>query len=117
MAKIPWPTTHTGLTPADIPYGYSAFPTIWDDDSGYEPKVVGSEIDDSGRTVILVALSPGRYLSCTLVTAGGALEDQVSALLAAIGVVRGSPTGSPLLPPQQPDSAPVQGPKDREATP
>lgn len=117
MAKIPWPTTHTGLTPADIPYGYSAFPTIWDDDSGYEPKVVGSEIDDSGRTVILVALSPGRYLSCTLVTAGQAFEEQVATLLEGLYALR-HPLGGPVLhTPQQPDSAPVQGPKDREATP
>jgi len=107
---------HTGLTPDDIPYGYSSFTTIWDDDTGYEPKIVSSELDDSGRTVIMVALSPGRYLPVTLVSAGQTPEDQAQSLLEALSAVRGPPAGPDLLTPPPPDSAPVEGPSDREAT-
>ena len=115
MRRIPWPTTHAGLTPDDIPYDYSAFQTIWDDDSGYGPKVVGSEIDDAGRTVITVALSPGRYLPVTLVSAGPAPEEQVRGFLEALTLVRDSPVEPVPQTPQRPDWAPDQGQETREA--
>lgn len=88
MKRIPWPTTHTGLTPADIPKEYSAFTTIWDDHRGYEPKIVGREIDDHGREVILVALSPGVMITTTLISTGQTPEDSGSTLVQAIKAMR-----------------------------
>jgi len=82
--RIPYPTTYAGLTPDDIPYGYSAFNTLWDDGRGYEPAVVGHEVDDAGRLVILLALSPGQYLRTTMVSAGQAPEQAGKALLEAL---------------------------------
>ena len=113
--KIPWPTTHAGLTPADIPYDYNAFPTMWDDDSGYEPHVVGSEVDDAGRTVIMVALSPGRVVPYTMVLAGQDVGTASKALLEALSAVRATSSNPGLLPPQRPAGAPDQGSSTREA--
>jgi hypothetical protein len=97
MDRIPWPTTHTGLTPADIPADYSAFTTIFDDHRGYEPKVVGREIDDDGRIVILVAISPGAVISITLVNAGADPGEEIVKVVAAVNVLRlrGSLTSPP----------------------
>lgn len=66
----PWPTSYDGTTPEELPYNYSAYPTLFDDLSGYEPKVVGMQLAPDGREVILVALSPGRVISSTLVGQG-----------------------------------------------
>ena len=115
MDRIPWPTDHAGLTADDIPYGYSAFTSIWDDHSGYEPIIVGREIDDSGHTVIFVELSPGKILPVTLVPTGPAGEAQVEDLQAALAVLRGD-RGDSVRPPQSPATqVPATGPEAREA--
>lgn len=88
MERIPFPTLHTGLTPDDIPYGYSMFPSIWDDLSGYEPRVVGHETDDAGRMVILVALSPWSKIATTVVSAGQTPEAAGEAVLEAVRALR-----------------------------
>lgn len=93
MERVAWPTLHTGFTPADIPIGYSAFTTIWDDHRGYEPKVVGHEVDDAGRTVIMVAISPGAVISITLVNAGQTLGGGGTAVLEALGAIRAEEAG------------------------
>lgn len=92
MERIPFPTLHTGLTPDDIPYGYSAFASVWDDLRGYEPRVVGHETDDAGRMVILVTLSPGSVIATTVVNAGQTPEAAGEAVLNAIRALR-SQTG------------------------
>jgi hypothetical protein len=68
--RIPYPTLHGGLTPDDIPYGYSAYRTVFDDGTGYEPQIVGIDETPESRLVIMVALSPGTYVACTMVLAG-----------------------------------------------
>lgn len=84
MTAIPFPPESAGLTADDIPYGYSHYRTIWDDDSGYERAAVGSETDENGRLVILLALSPGRYVPVTMVSAGWAAGEAETALLGMI---------------------------------
>lgn len=116
MERIPWPTTHDGETPDTIPYGYSYFSTVWDDHSGYEPRVVGDYVDTSGRMVILVALSPGRVIEVTMVSAGQAPGEAGKALLEALAA---SNAASPAVPPRERTPAqgpPVQGHQSREAT-
>lgn len=54
-------------TPEELPWGYSIYRSIWDDLSGYEPMIVGSDTDPTGREVILIALSPGQYVSATMI--------------------------------------------------
>lgn len=106
MERLPWPTLHSGLTPADIPIDYSAYTSVLDDGRGYAPVVVGSETDDHGREVILVALSPGVYQAFTLVSAGAVGEAAAEALVRALGHLRdavgptappgtGAPSGGP----------------------
>lgn len=53
-----------------MPYDYSVYPTLFDDLTGYEPTVVGMDLAPDGRERIMIALSPGRYLSSTLVGQG-----------------------------------------------
>jgi hypothetical protein len=113
--KVPWPTLHTGLTPDDLPYGYSAYPAEFDDGRGYDPVVVGSEVNEDGRLVIKIALSPGTYGYATVVLAGQAPEVASRAVVAALGAflrpgvpARGQPSGDPQGPP-------VQGHLPREA--
>lgn len=65
-----WPVDHDGTTAEDLPYGYSYFPTLFDDKRGYDPLIVGHGIDDNGRETIMIALSPGAYLSATLIGQG-----------------------------------------------
>lgn len=101
MKRVPYPTLHTGLTPDDIPYGYSAYNTIFDDGRGYDPQVVGHDTDENGRQVIIVALSPGNYVGCTMVSVGWDLE------LASNTVVKAwMDARSPGIPP---DMAPHTG--------
>jgi hypothetical protein len=97
VERIPWPTTHAGLTPADIPGDYSAFTTIFDDHRGYEPRVVGRETNDDGRIVILVAISPGAVIPITLVDAGADPGAEIVKVVAAVNVLRlrGSLTSPP----------------------
>lgn len=65
-----WPTDSDGTRAEDLPYDYSYFPTLFDDHSGYAPLVVGHGIGSDGRETILLALSPGRYLSGTIIGQG-----------------------------------------------
>lgn len=115
MERIPWPTTHTGLTPADIPKEYSAFTTIWDDHRGYEPKIVGREIDDHGREVILIALSPGVMITTTLISAGSAPEDSAAKAVAAIKALRERASLESGLAPPEATADPASGHDTREA--
>jgi hypothetical protein len=89
MERIPWPSTHTGLTADDLPYGYSVFNHILDDGRGYAPAVVSHDVDEDGRTVIMVALSPGRYVPVTMVLAGQDPGPAGEALLSAIESIAG----------------------------
>lgn len=84
MTTIPFPPESAGLTPDDIPYGYSMYRTIWDDHRGYDRKAVDASTDENGRTVIMVALSPGEYIRATMVSAGWAADQAGSALLGMI---------------------------------
>lgn len=84
MSGIPFPPESAGLTAGDIPYGYSHYRTIWDDNSGYDRKAVGTSTDENGRMVIMVALSPGRYVPVTMVSAGWAPDLAESTLLGMI---------------------------------
>lgn len=93
--RIPWPTLHGGLTADDLPYGYSAYNSVFDDGLGYEPRVVSESWDDTGHLTILVALSPGHYVPVTMVVAGqapGEAGRQVLEALQALAV-RPSVTG------------------------
>ena len=75
-----------------MPYDYSAYPTLFDDLSGYAPAIVGMSLGPDGREVILIALSPGKVISSTLVGQGkvpGQDPSGSSALvLAALSAVR-----------------------------
>lgn len=116
MERVPWPTDHAGLTADDIPIGYSAYATCWDDLHGYAPQVAGDDTDDSGRTVILLSLSPGHYESVTLVSAGTPPGPAGKALLEALGALRTGGSGGQVgsLPGQT--GAPAQGQQSREDT-
>lgn len=104
--RIPYPTLHAGLTPEDLPYGYTAYQTVFDDGSGYAPAVVGSETDENGRLVIIVALSPGAYVRCTMVSAGWDLEQASSAVTHGWAVMR-----APEVPPRDaPQTGSAKGP-------
>lgn len=115
MTHIPPPVLSGGLTPAEIPYGYSAYATVFNDLRGYQPTVVGHELDNSSRQVIIVALSPGAYVRCTLVSAGWDVEQASREVVRAF--TRASVTDVPAC--QAPDTgsarAPVTGPRNREA--
>ena len=116
MERVPWPTTHTGLTPDDIPYGYSAFNSVLDDGRGYEPVVVGHEWDDFGQLVILVALSPGAYISVTVVSAGQTPGEAGEAVLTALGSIVTQPSSLSNPAREGTQGSPVPGHKSREAT-
>lgn len=113
--RIPWPTLHAGITPDDLPYGYSAYGNVWDDLSGYEPIVTGCETNEDSRQVIIVSLSPGRYLSCTMVSAGHSVEQSSELVRSVLGHLRSSDAVTGV--PAQPGSAraPEQGSANREA--
>lgn len=81
---IPYPPESAGITADEIPYGYSHYRTIWDDKRGYARTVVGEETDENGRSVIMVALSPGQYVSVTLVSAERPAEQAGTGLLRMI---------------------------------
>lgn len=91
MTDIPFPPESAGLTPDDIPYGYSAYRTIWDDKMGYARQAVGSYTDENGRLVILIALSPGQYVPVTMVSAGWATDQAESTVLGLITNALGRP--------------------------
>jgi hypothetical protein len=81
VTDIPFPPESEGITPDEIPYGYSAYRNIWEDKSGYDRTAVGETTDENGRTVIMIALSPGRYVPVTMVSAGWAPGEAGSTLL------------------------------------
>lgn len=116
MNKFPvYPILHTELTPDDIPFGYSCYVTVFDDLRGYEPRVVGVERDDDYRQVIIVALSPGQYVRCTMVTVGWDLDRACEAVIN--GFVHAQSIENPAGNAPQPGSAraPNAGPHNREA--
>jgi hypothetical protein len=115
-SRIPYPTLHSGLTPDDLPYGYSAYGSVFDDASGYEPMVVGYDASPESRLVIIVALSPGRYVPCTMVSAGWDPEQACKAVLDGFTAAR--PPGVPVSTAPQLGSAraPLSGPITREAS-
>lgn len=84
MTHIPFPPESAGITADEIPYGYSAYRTIWDDKIGYTRMAVGNTTDENGRMVIMIALSPGRYVPATMVSAGWAADQAETALLGMI---------------------------------
>jgi hypothetical protein len=84
VTAIPFPPESAGLTADDIPYGYSHYATVWDDKRGYAAAAVGTEADENGRMVIMVALSPGRYEPVTMVSAGWGAEEAEDVLLGMI---------------------------------
>jgi hypothetical protein len=97
MTDIPFPPESAGLTADDIPYGYSMYRSIWDDKRGYARKAVGSSLDENGRLVIMVALSPGQYVPATMVSAGWAPDQAEDTLLGMITeVVTAEPGPVPL---------------------
>lgn len=101
MNEIPFPPESAGIMADDIPYGYSHYRTIWDDKRGYAPKAVGVSTDESGREVIMVALSPSQYIAVTMVSAGWGPGKAETTLLGMITELtdsrdpagKGSPTG------------------------
>lgn len=114
IGRIPYPTLHAGLTAEDVPYGYSAYTTVFDDGRGYEPVVIGSEVDENGRLVIIVALSPGAYVRCTMVSAGWSLE-QASEQVARAWLESHPPEIPPRNAPHTGSAkGPDVGPKHRE---
>lgn len=116
MNKFPvYPILHTGLTPDDIPFGYSCYATVFDDLRGYEPRVVGLERDDDYRQVIIVALSPGQYVRCTMVTVGGDLDQACEAVINSFVQARSIETSAGNAPQQGSARAPIAGPEYREA--
>lgn len=112
--RIPWPTLHTGLEPKDIPIGYHAFDTIWDDDRGYEPRVVGYETDADGRQVILLAISPGAVISATMVSAGQPRERAGQRLVEAVQAIQATGFRPPPETPAESPGDPVKGLGHRE---
>jgi hypothetical protein len=116
MDRIPWPSTHTGLTADDLPYGYSVFNHILDDGRGYAPAVVGHDVDEDGRTVILVALSPGRYVPVTMVMQGGDLGHTAELLLEAMGSIVNPGPATAGGQDETAGSPPVTSHESREAT-
>lgn len=105
-SRLPYPTLHSGLTPEDLPYGYTAYQTVFDDGRGYAPVVVGSETDENGRLVIIVALSPGVYTRCTMVSAGWNLEQASELVLGAWAAVQ----AHEVLPCDAPQTGSAKGP-------
>lgn len=115
MTDIPFPPDSAGLTADDIPYGYSHYRTIWDDKAGYERRAVGSRTDENGRTVIMVALSPGQYIEATMVSAGQAVAEASTTLLGMITEVVEAPGQAGHHPRTGSARAPDQGSLNGEA--
>lgn len=99
MTRGQWPVDHDGTGPDDLPYDYSMFPTLFDDKRGYAPLVVGHGMDDTGRETIMVALSPGSYLSATVISAGEVPGQDPGMVVPRVqGTIQHLGDGRPYLP-------------------
>lgn len=111
---IPFPPESAGIAPSEIPYGYSHYRTIWDDKTGYTRTAVGTETDENGRMVIMLALSAGRYVPVTMVSAGWTVEQAGSTLLGMITEASDAPGAAGHHPRTGSARAPVRGAGSKE---
>lgn len=110
---IPFPPESAGITPDEIPYGYSHYRTIWDDKKGYARAIVGKTTDENGREVIMIALSPGVYVPVTMVSAGQAAGAAETGLLSMITEAVASPGLAGKHPRTGSARAPIGGAENR----